>query len=143
MEIDLSKRYQSMLVLWFALLMSIGTNFVVAVLVGSNTSNSPVSPLPLALTSLGAFLVIISFVVKKKLLNSSVEKQDLDLVQKSMVIACVLCEASAMLGLVQHFIFGNRAAYGLLALAAAGIALHFPRRLQLEAASYKNRDSLT
>jgi hypothetical protein len=96
-----------------------------------------------ALTALGTVLVVISFPVKNKLLERSVEKQDINLVQKALIFACAICEVSALLGLIEFFIVGNREYYLLLALAAGGIALHFPQRSQLEAASYQSRNTLT
>jgi hypothetical protein len=95
------------------------------------------------LTALGTFLVIVSFAVKGKLLERSVEKQDISLVQKGLVIACGMCEVSALLGLLERFVIGNREYYWLFVLAAAGTAFHFPRRRQLEAASYKNPAQLS
>ncbi len=147
MEIDLNKRYQTLLVLWFALLMSVGMYFIFSVVAGPEISpervNPPNSLLMAALTALGALLVIVSFAVKRKLLERSVEQQDLSLVQKALVIACALCEVSAVLGLIEYFVVRNREYYLLFLIAAVGIAFHFPRRSQLEAASYKNRAQLS
>jgi hypothetical protein len=147
MEIDLIKRYQTMIVLWFALLMSVVMYFVYTLLVTPNVNkdldDSLRSLLIFGLTALGTFLVVMSFVLKNKLLRRSVERQDAFLVQKAMVFACAICEATALLGLLEFFIVGNRESYWLLALAAGGIALHFPRRSQLEAASYQSRNTLT
>ena len=141
MEVDLSKRYQTMLTLWFALLMSIVMYFVFLQVAASsiaNPENPPDSRLVVVITALGAVFVLVSFVVKRKLLERSVEKQDVLLVQKALVFACALCEISALLGLLERFLFGNRQYYLLFILAAAGDLFHFPRRSQLEAASYKN-----
>ena len=44
--------------------------------------------------------------------------------------------AFRLLGLLERFTIGNREYYWLFLLAAAGIAFHFPRRSQLESASY-------
>ena len=145
MENNLDKRYQTMVVLWFALLMSIVMYFLFSVFVSPAVSNeSPLrSLLIFALTALGTFLVIVSFPVKGKLLERSVERQDVSLVQKGLVMACVMCEVSALLGLLEHFVIGNREYYLLFLLAAAGTAFHFPRRSQLEAASYKNPAQLS
>ena len=141
MENNLDKRYQTLVVLWFALLMSIGVYFLFSVFVSPAVSNETDNPsrslLIVALTALGTFLVIVSFTVKGKLFERSVEKQDVSLVQKGLVIACAMCEVSALLGLLEHFVIGNREYYVLFLLAAAGTAFHFPRRSQLEAASYK------
>lgn len=146
MEIDLNKRHQTLIVLWFALLMSIGMFFIFSLFaapeISHERSNPPSSLLIVALTALGTFLVILSFVVKRKLLERSVDKQDINLVQKGLVIACAMCEVSAMLGLLERFLIGNREYYLLFLIAAAGTAAHFPRRSHLEAASYKSRNTL-
>jgi len=146
MELDLNKRFQTMLVLWFGLSMSMVMFFVFSLVVPPRIISDPNSPpsslLMFALTGVGTFLVVISFAVKNKLLERSVEKQDMVLVQQALVIACALCEASALLGLIEYFLVGNREYYLLFLISAGGMALHFPRRTQLEAASYKSRDLL-
>jgi hypothetical protein len=147
MDIDLNKRYQTLVILWFALLMSVGFYFMVLMFVapvaGGESRNPPSSLLIVAITALGSLLVVGSFAVKRKLLNRSVEIQDVNLVQKGLVIACAMCEATALIALLEHFVFGNRESYLLLLLAAFGTALHFPRRRQLESATYKNPANLT
>jgi FtsH-binding integral membrane protein len=144
METNLNARYQTLLILWFGLLMSIGMFFLVTLFaapkIGNNASNSTNSAAVLVLAAVGTFLVILSFLVKRKLLERSVEKQDLNLVQQALVVACAMCEACALLGLIERFSFSNSASYLLFLLAAAGTALHFPKRSQLEAASYKSRN---
>jgi hypothetical protein len=60
-----------------------------------------------------------------------------------MVVACVICEAAALMGVIQRFIVGSRDYYLLFIIAAAGIALHFPKRSHLEAASYKSRNIIS
>ena len=141
MEVDLNKRYQTMIILWLALLMSIGMYFFVSVFAGPEiqpeSGNPRSSILTVVLTALGTFLVIVSFAVKQKILRRSVDQQDVNLVQKALVVACAICEATALLGLILRFAVGNREYYLLFILAAAGIVLHFPQRSQLEAASYK------
>ena len=141
MEVDLNKRYQTMLTLWFALLMSVVMYFVfvqVAAPPIATAENPPNSIVIVGITALGAVLVLVSFVVKRKLLERSIEKQDVGMVQKAMIVALALCEVSATLGLLERFVFGNREYYLLFILAAVGDLFHFPRRSQLEAASYKS-----
>ena len=146
MEPDLNKRFQTMVVLWFGLSMSVVMFFILSLFVPSRIisgiNSPPSSLLMFALTALGTFLVIISFAVKNKLLERSVEKQEIILVQQALVIACAICEASALLGLIEYFLVGSREYYLLFLISAGGMALHFPRRTQLEAASYKSRDLL-
>jgi Zn-dependent protease with chaperone function len=137
METDLDKRYQTLIVLWFALLTSIGMYFLFSLFGPAVTADESSGSLFVTLTALGVLLVILSFVVKRKLLERSVETQDISLVQKSLVIACAMCEGSALLGLLERFLIDNRYYYLLFVFAAVGIGLHFPRRIQLQAASYR------
>ena len=146
MEVDLDKRYQTLVILWFALLMSIGFYLLVSMFVapdvGNHARNPPSSILIVGITALGTFSVIGSFAVKRKLLKRSVETQDVSLVQKSLVVACAMCEVGALIALLEHFVIGNRESYLLFLVAALGTAFHFPRRIQLEAASYKDPQHL-
>jgi magnesium-transporting ATPase (P-type) len=146
MEIDLNTRYQTMTILWFALLMSVVMFFVISIFAAPRITHDPTNPpsaiLIFGLTALGTFLVVMSFVVKGKLLEGSVAKQDINLVQKGLVVACAMCEASAMLGLLERFVVGNRESYLLFLLAIVGTAAHFPRRSHLEAASFKSTHTL-
>ena len=142
METNLDKRYQTLVVLWFALFMSIGGYFLFSVFFGPEVTSESLNPpsrlLSVGLAALAVVLVGASFAVKRKFLEQAVEKQDLLLVQKGMVIACAMCEVSALLGVLERFVIGNREYFLLFLVAAAGIAFHFPRRSQLEAANYKN-----
>ena len=141
MESNLDKRYQTLVVLWFALLMSVGMYFLFAAFLMPPANVDPASPpsrlLSIGLAALAAFLVVASFAVKRKFLERSVEQQDVALVHKGVVIACAMCEVSALIGMLERLVIGNREYYVLFLIAAAGMAFHFPRRSQLEAASYK------
>lgn len=141
-ENNLDKRYQTLVVLWFALLLSIGMYFLFSLFVPSEINGQPGNPpnslLVIIIMTLGFLLVMLSFFVKRKLLERSVEKQDMGLVQQSLVIACAMCEVSALLGLIERFLIGYHYYYFLFIFSAVGIALHFPRRIQLQAASYRN-----
>jgi len=63
MNTNLDKRYQTLIVLWFALLMSVGLYFALALLVApaavSERSNPTRSLWIVALTALGTVLVIM------------------------------------------------------------------------------------
>ena len=144
MENNLNARYQTLLILWFALLMSIGMFFVLTLFAApkivDDAPNPTNSVAVIVLTAVGAFIVVLSFVVKRKLLERSVERQDITLVQQALIVPCAMCEASALLGLFERFSSRSSASYLLFLLAAAGTALHFPKRGQLEAASYKSKN---
>jgi hypothetical protein len=134
-------RYPKMVVLWFGQLMSVVALVCFSLfLVPESSDVSGTSPgflQRVVLTGLGTFLVVVSFMVKRKFLERSVEKQDIDLVQKAFVIAVAMCEMTALLGVLERFLTNHRDYYLLFLIAAAGIALHFPRREHLVAATYK------
>jgi NADH:ubiquinone oxidoreductase subunit 2 (subunit N) len=138
---NVEARYRTMLTLWFALLMSIGIYFAVSVFLAPQISNASETPpttlFTVVLTALGILLVLLSFVVKRKLLERSVERQEVALVQQALIVACAMCEVSALLGLVERFLFDSHEYYLLFLIAAIGTALHFPRREHLLAATYK------
>jgi len=143
MHNDLDKRYQTLLILWMAVAMSIGLLFMVTLFIAPESTNETTSQpnafVLFALAAVGTFLVVLSFAVKRKLLQTSVEKQDVTLVQKAMVVACAMCEAAALLGLIGRFVVGTRDYFLLFLVSAVGIALHFPKRDQLLAATWKDQ----
>ncbi|MGI8836285.1 MAG: hypothetical protein ACR2H4_06565 [Pyrinomonadaceae bacterium] len=146
METDLDKRYQTLVVLWFALLMSVGMYFLICLFAApeiADPAGAAPNTLLIVILLVGVLLVALSFLVKHKLLEGSVERQDMGLVQKSLIVACAMCEVSAVLGLLGRFLIGSRYYYVLFVFSALGIALHFPRRIQLQAAHYRNQQQLS
>jgi uncharacterized membrane protein YhaH (DUF805 family) len=140
METNLEKRQQTLLVLWCAQLMSVVLLFLVAFLAApeiTNDAGSANNVLTFVFAALASFLVVISFVVKRKLLERSVDQQDVTLVQKALIVAWALCEVGALLGVVERFVIGNRDYFLLFIIAALGMALHFPRGEYLKSASFK------
>jgi len=135
-QTDLDARYRTMLILWFALLMNIGVFFAFSLMLGQEIGAGAPNPLLTAVfTALGIVLVVLSFPVKWKLFKRSVESQDVQLVQKALVLACVMCEASALLGLMERFLVAGRGYYLLFFIAAIGTALHYPSREQVVTAT--------
>ncbi len=139
MVIDIDKRYRTLMFLWFILLMNLGVLFVVTSFLGPETSeaSSADNTVVIGFAAVATLCVLASFVIKRSLLAQSIQKQDVRLVQQALIISFALCEASALLGMVQHIRFGGRYYYALFALAAFGFILHVPRRDQLVAASPK------
>ncbi len=134
-QAGLDARYRTMLILWFALLMNAGVFFAFSILLGPEIGVAPNALLTAVLTALGILLVVLSFPVKWKLLKRSMERQDVQLVQKALIIACVMCEASALLGLMARFLVAGRQYYQLFLIAVIGTGLHFPRREDILAAT--------
>lgn len=144
MDGNLDKRYQTLVVLWFALLMNVVVLFLVAMFAAPKPEGLLVNSIVnFVMAGIGTFLVVLSFAVKRKLLERSVDNQDVTLVQKALVIACAMCEVTALLGLLGRFIIGSGDYFVLFLVAAIGNALHFPRREQLQAATYKGSQDVT
>jgi len=72
--------------------------------------------------------VLFSFAFKRRLNERAVESQEPALVQTGLIIALALCEISSLFGLALAFAFDYQYFFLWIALGAAGIALHFPRR---------------
>ena len=140
-NIDLDKQYRALLTLWVALLLSFGAFFLVTLFItpgtGTEPGQAPNKLLVLVSSAVGSFLVVLSFAVKRKLLQRSVEKQDVSLVQKSLIVPSIMCEGCVWIGVLQHLMLGHREYYLLFLVAAVGMLLHFPRRDHLLAATYK------
>ena len=103
-------------------------------------SKSPLGENPMIIivfAVLGLSTFLISFVLRKKFLAQAVSEQKPALVQTALVIGCALCEAATLFGLVLAFAFNYQFFFLWFALVILGIILHFPKRDNLIAASYK------
>jgi hypothetical protein len=144
LALDFNKQYQMLLILWFALLMSVGLYLLMSFLAAPPLRTEARTPteslIALGLTMFGAVLVLVSFLVKKKFFQRAIEQQDPSFVQKGIVLACALCEAAALLGLLERFAFARPEYFWLFLIGGAGILLHFPTRNKLEAASHQNEN---
>jgi ABC-type uncharacterized transport system permease subunit len=122
-------RYRVLLILWFAICMSVAMLLVVALVV--TTASNENQMMTVLLNSVGVLPVAISFLLKYKLLAQAAETQRLDLVQSAYVLAFALCEVAALLALFDHFVTGSRYFYVGFAIAGMGLLLHFPQKAHL------------
>ena len=133
---DVGARYRTLLILWFAICMSVLILFALTRL--ANVAAVENAKLTLALSAIGLAPVGLSFLLKQRTLAKSVETQRLDLVQSAYVLSFALCESSAVLGLVDHFTTGSKYSFFAFGIAGLGMLLHFPQRQNLvNASSYK------
>jgi drug/metabolite transporter (DMT)-like permease len=142
-RMQLEARYRTMVILWAALLLSVGLYFALSVFVAKpDSEDTPSRTLTFVLTAVGVFLVIVSFAVKQKFLAQAEQNQAPSLVQTGLIIALAFCEGAALLGLLDFFATGNRYYFVTFIVALVGMLLHFPRRDQLAAASYRQPDEV-
>lgn len=142
---NVEQAYRTMVVVWFALLNSQLLLLVVLYfakpdvfkfdfsksLLGENTA------MTIVLAVLGVSAFLLSFVLRRKFINRAISEQKLEFVQTAMIIGCALCEAVSLFGLVLAFSQSYQYFFLWFALGILGIIVHFPRRENLIAASYK------
>jgi hypothetical protein len=75
--------------------------------------------------------------LKRKFINQAINEQKTDLVQTAVIIGCALCEATTLFGFTLVFISNYPYFFLWFALGILGIILHFPKRDNFIAASYK------
>ena len=131
-------RYRTMVMLWIAQIMSVLLFFLVTQFVEVPGDRPENNVLSFVFAAVGMFCAIISFVIRAKLLRESVEKQDLARVQTAYIVGRALCEVPAILGVVERFVLPGREYLLLLLIGGLAMLLHYPRRSDLLAASYKD-----
>src|SRR5688572_5205960 len=144
---NLIAQYQTLIVLWAALLMSQLVFLLIVFLTKKELFNFNLSQpitgqsgamiLGFAVTALTCFF--FSFAFKKRFNERAVEQQDPKLVQSGIIIAIALCEASSLIGLTLAFAFDYQYFFLWFALGIIGVLLHFPRLNDLLAAGYKKQ----
>jgi hypothetical protein len=141
---NIEVRYRTLFTLWFAICMSVLLFLVLVQFtpVKINLQHPTCSDclsfnlrLSLVLNSLAVVPLGISFLIKQRMLGQANALQKLDMVQSAYVVAFALCEASALLGLLDHFINGSHLYYVGFIFAGLGMLLHFPRKQPLLDAS--------
>ncbi len=137
--------YKTLVILWFALLMS-QVMFLVVIFFAKPEIfkfdwTKPILGENAVIVILFAVLALanfgLAFVMKKRSYEQSVAEQKVVLVQTGLIIACALCEAISLLGMVLAFAFSYQYFFLWFALGILGIILHFPRRDDVIAANYK------
>ena len=137
-------RYRVMLIIWLAMLASLGFYFLVT---KSERLRSLFIEVPVAdreggtilwvLWALGVAITGVSFLLKRVLLSKAVREQRLEGVQAAYITAFALCETGGLFGLLAYFLTGHRYYYLLFITPVLGMLLHMPSRDDLLNASFK------
>jgi len=145
MSQNVEQSYKTIMVLWFALLVS-QIMFLVVIFVAKPELykfdlGQPVlgenAVIIIAFAALAIVNLALSFIMKKRSFEQAVEKQQIAYVQTGLILACAFCEAISLLGMVLAFAFSYQYFFAWIGLGILGILLHFPRRDDVIAASYK------
>jgi magnesium-transporting ATPase (P-type) len=142
---SVEQQYRILTVVWFVLLFS--QIMFLAVIYFSKPeifsfdfSKSPFGENPIFVVVF-AFLAItnlvISLAIKKRCVEQAIAEQKVQYVQTGLIVGCALCEAISLLGMVLAFTFSYQYFFLWFLLGVTGIILHFPKRDDVIAASYK------
>jgi len=144
-KLNVEGQYRTLTIVWFALLFA-QLLFLVVIffakpeifrfdfskpLLGENAMMTGMFAL-LAISNL-----VMSFVFGRKYVNQAIAEQKTELVQTAVIVGCALCEAISLYGVVMAFAFSYQYFFLWFALGILGTILHFPKRDNLIAASYK------
>ena len=147
MKPNLVAQYQTLLIVWAALLSTQVLFVVMLFLVKPNLFRfdflrSPLEPsgtMILGFAVAAVTCVALSFAFKRRLYERAVEAQDPAQVRSGLIIALALCEASSLFGLVLAFAFDYPYFFLWFILGIAGMLLHFPKQTDMLAAGYKQK----
>lgn len=132
-QTNIETRYRTILILWFAMMMSVVIFAVMTTLVPATASAN--ARLSLMLNWGGIVPLALSFVLKSQVLSKAVQQQGLDQVQVGYVLSFALSEMAALLGVLDHFINAGPYYYVGFIFAGLGMLGHFPQKKYLLAAS--------
>lgn len=140
---NIEQQYRILMIIWFVLLFS-QTMFPVVIYfskaevfsfdfskpwLGENPA------MTIAFAILAIVNLVISFVIEKRCVEQAIAERKFQYIQTGLIIACALCEAISLLGMVLAFTFAYQYFFLWFALGILGIILHFPKRDNVIAAS--------
>lgn len=134
--VDIEQRMRTVRIVWMALLVNIGLFYFLTRAAGRPENIEPNDTLSLTLLAAGVSTVLVSFLVKSKLIGRAIEQRQVQQVQQGYIVAWAMSEVAALLGLLDFFITSDPYFYALFIIAALGELFHFPRREHFENASF-------
>jgi len=132
-EAKIDARYRVFLILWIAILTSIGILFGLALFIPS--SGKPNQTFSIALLGIGFATVMTSFGYKQLMVRKAIDKQQMQALMSAYIVSFALCESAALFALMDHFTTGSGYYRFGIILAAIGMVLHFPQKEHLRAVS--------
>lgn len=142
---DLTKTYQTLLIIWAAMLFSQFLFLLVLFMVKRELFNFDLSQslagrepaMTIALAIAGIVTFAVSFIWRAKFIKRSIVEQKPGWVQSGMLVGIALSEATTLFGLMTAFLYDYPYFFLFIGLGILGILLHFPKRDDLMAASFK------
>jgi hypothetical protein len=142
---NVAGQYQTLLIIWAASLISQFLFLLMIFVIKRELYNfdltqpiggkEPMITAALAVVAVSSF--VVSFIFRKRHIRQAVEQQKTELVQTGLIRGIAFCEVSTLLGVYSAFSFDYNYFFLFIALGILGILLHFPKRDDLMAASFK------
>ena len=123
--------------LWIALILSLGGYYVFTLFTERKESLEPNASLSLTLICVAMVTVLVSFLIKSRLLSKAMEQRNVGMVQQAYVVTWAITEVAALLAIVDFFLTNDRYYYVLFIIAVLGQLLHFPRREHVVNAAFR------
>ncbi|HXI23002.1 MAG TPA: hypothetical protein VNG71_03930 [Pyrinomonadaceae bacterium] len=134
-EAKVEARHRVFLILWAAIFVSVGLLSTLAVVIGNKGTPNPA--LSYALLGIGAMMVALSFLLRQKLSQQALDKNDIAALQTAHILSLALSESAALFGLVDRLSTSSSTSWFLFALSAFGILLSFPSKDWIRQVTYK------
>ena len=137
-------KYQNLVIIWLALLMSQVVFFVAAWyikpgLAKFDTSTPFLGEKPAIILVFCASAVVffgLGLILSRQHNRRALQDRDAACLQTGLTLGCALSEIPSILGLILALGFEYPFYYLWIALGAFGVLLHFPRKGHLDAANY-------
>lgn len=137
--------YTSLLIIWAALVMSqvffpVMVYFAKPELFPIDLRRPLLGEYAVEICTLGALSVvnlIVSFTIRQRFMGQAMATGRIDLVKAAVIFGCAMCELASLFGVLVAFVFDYQYFFLLSILGTIGTMLHFPRRADIHAASYK------
>jgi hypothetical protein len=136
-EARVEARFRVFLILWAAILVSVGALATVGVMLASKGSPNPT--LSYALVGIGAMMIGISSVLKKNPVRQAIDNNDIAALQTAHIITLALCESPALFGLINYLSTASPVSWLLFGMSAVGVLMNFPSKDQIRSVSYKSQ----
>jgi len=134
-EAKVEARFRVFFILWAAILVSVGLLTTLAVVVGSKGTANPT--LSYALLGAGGMMVVASLLLKPKLVQQAIDKNEIAALQTAHILALALSESAALFGLVDRLTTASNTSWFLFAISAIGILMNFPNKDQIRSVSFR------
>lgn len=136
-QMNIEARVLTLRIIWMALLMSVVIYYALTFFVARPEDVTPNPTMSIALICAAMLAILISFVIKNRLLSKAEEQQHLGMVQQAYIVTWAIAEVAALLGLLDFFTTADRYHHALFIIAAVGLLFHFPRRESVVNAAFK------